>query len=399
VSLNSKNIENILDEYDEHYDMYRSYKDRLLVILREIFSKMTIPVSSISGKLMSRGTLRNKLLAQGVIYNFLDDIDNLISLQVVTHFHDDINFSISVIGKEFLINELKLSKSEEAAQDHFGILMKRLSLKLPEEKYNQVEYSRFSSMKAELKIRSAFQNSWFEVKDIFDTIAKKNNVSGDEIDKLAQVSYLLKMADAEICRIRASLSGQNKKEEQANNQQPEKAEPKSVEPERNPSYEKQNYDVQIVSNSEMSEQQIQEHEQFLGEIETFILNDLVVRDLDRNIADYYNTRLVYRQEFASSLAHMYIDIRLDSADKIKNQLNLNKKVIINLIKHIFGDALETNLDEVDRGASLLILFYIMIAQTGNVDIIKRHIKNHTALENMSVDEFANDLIFYYNKSV
>ncbi len=124
MSLYSKIIDNILDEYDANFDHYKSYKDRIIVILRELFNKTTIPIHSISGKIMSRGELRNKLIAAGPIYNSLGDIHNLVSLTVVAYFYDDINLSISVIGKEFLVEEIALSEIEEEAQKHFGILIK-----------------------------------------------------------------------------------------------------------------------------------------------------------------------------------------------------------------------------------------------------------------------------------
>ncbi|MBF0448672.1 MAG: hypothetical protein HQL67_10770, partial [Magnetococcales bacterium] len=224
MSLYTKNIEEILDTYDEYYDLHKSYCERLVVILKEIFNKTTIPVSSISGKIISRGMLRNKLLSKtGATYNTLDDIEDIISLKLVLNFHDDINLSISMVGREFLIEEFQLSKAEEKAQIHFGILMKRLSLMLPEEKYRQVEYERFASLRAELIIRTDLQNSWFDVKDIFDDIVKANHISGEEINKLAQVSYLLKMADDELCRIRSALISQTKDNEKRDRSEEKKA--------------------------------------------------------------------------------------------------------------------------------------------------------------------------------
>jgi putative GTP pyrophosphokinase len=398
VSLYSKNIENILDDYDADFGLYKAYVDRLLIILNEVFNRTTIPINSITGHLMSRGALRNKLLAKGAVYNTLDDIDNLISLKVVTYFHDDINFSISLISKEFLLEEYPLTEMEEATQNHFGILMKRLSLMLPEEKYRQVEYERFASMRTELKVRSALQNSWFKVKDIFDDIAKKNHITSTEINQLAQVSYLLKMADAELCRIKTALINKNRDDEtepapENNQNQPrQESHPQEAKTEQS----QREYSSPQEATSEMD---IGEYTKFLREIESFVLNDRVVRALDRNIADYYGTRLTYREDFSASLARIFINIHLSSIGSIKVQLDDNRDTINNLMKHIFGDMLETELDDVNRGSSLLVLFYVLIAQTGNIEIIKRQIRDHSALEDISVDEFSNDLLFYYRKSV
>lgn len=483
MALYSQNIESILDKYDESFDIYKSYNDRLLMILRELFNKTDIPISAITGTLMSRGALRNRLLAKGSAYERLEDVDDLISLQVVTYFHDDINLSIFEMSREFVLEEFPLTQIEEAAQDQFGILMKRLSLMLPEEKANQLEFARFSNVRAQLKVRTTLQNAWFEVKDIFDDIAKRNQCPGHEINQLAQVSYLLKIADAELCRIRASLTNPKpaKNQEIARPSADEKTPPplpsspvktakavgtsqttvvtikapaeknasvespvKSVrEPEdddhdppdapiesekKRPSSpsskesapdpavdEKATAHTTLPAWAEEIRKEVEEgieaktaeeiaakqarYDTFLEEIESFVLNDAMVRELDRNIADYYNTRLSYKQTFTASLAQIFIDIDLDGIAQIQGALAQNKKVIVNLIKHIFGDALETTMDDVNRGSSLLVLFYVTIAQTGDVEYIKKHIRNHTALKGMSIEEFANDLLFYYNRSI
>ncbi len=399
MSLYTQNIENILDQYDADFEHYAAYADRLVVILHELFDRTTIPISSISGAIMSRGQLRDRLLTKGAVYNDLNDFNDLISLKVITYFFDDINFAISIIGRQFVLAEIALTELEEAAQGHFGIMMKRLTLMLPEEKYHQVEYSRFSAMKAELKVRSALQHSWFKVKDVFDAMAAANNIPPTQINQLAQVSYLLKMADAELCRIKSSLSKKResaagaesgKEEIQEQPQQPQPAPQHAAAP-------------QIQNTSPVQHDSTEDDQKrlgtFLSELEGFILNDRVVRALDRNIADYFNTRLTYDDDFAETLAKVFINIKLDAINSIKVQLDGNRTTINSLMKHIFGDMAKEELEVVNRGSSLLVLFYVLIAQTGNIEIIKRQIRDFSALEEGSVDEFANDLLFYYRKSV
>lgn len=401
MSLYSKNIENILDKYDADYDLYKSYNDRLVVILREVFNKTTIPIRSISGNIMSRGLLRNKLMAKGAIYNSLSDIHNLVSLTVVTFFHDDINLAISIISKEFFIKEVKLSETEEAAQNHFGILMKRLSLMLPDTKYRHVEYERFSSIGAELIVRTALQDTWFKVKNIFDNMANENNITAREIEQLAQVSYLLKMADTELCRVKSSLTLENKHEDTV--------QPTKTTKDKSSQISEQTKDKSYTQEDVSQARQFDQHHhtevaeeglsRFLSEVDEFILNDRVARALDRNISDYFNTTLTYNKEFTESLARIFINMQLNTVSSIKVQLDEHREVISTIMKHIFGEMTENQPNDIHRGSSLLVLFYVLIAQTGNIEIIKRQVRDYTALEDISVDEFANDLLFYYRKSV
>ncbi|MBF0382047.1 MAG: hypothetical protein HQL69_13570 [Magnetococcales bacterium] len=402
MSLYSKNIESILDKYDADYDLYKSYKDRLVVVLNELFNRTTIPIRSISGTIMSRGALRNKLMAKGAIFNSLSDIHDLVSIRVVTYFHDDINLSISIISKEFIIEKIPLTPSEEAAQTHFGILMERLALILPESKYSQVEYERFSYISAELKVISAIQESWFKVKDVFDDIALKNSSTDKEINRLAQVSYLLKMADEELSRIKTSLTsnsgGRDNNESTADTgYQLEQNRDGDITTD-NSSGDNSLNTAQTNQHNSIDESE-EEYVKFIAELDSFILNDRVVRALDRNISDFFDTTLTYNEEFLSSLAYIYINMQLSSVSSIKVQLDDNRDVINTLMKHVFGDMSKSSPEYVYRGSSLLVLFYVLIAQTGNIEIIKRQIKDYAALDNMSADEFANDLLFYYRKSV
>ncbi len=86
-----KNIIDILAEYDTKYELYSSYNQKLLDLLKIVCSKSTIPISSISSKLLSRGVLRNQLLAKEKEYDVLDDVGNMISLRIILFFPDDIN--------------------------------------------------------------------------------------------------------------------------------------------------------------------------------------------------------------------------------------------------------------------------------------------------------------------
>ncbi len=398
MSLYSKNIESILDSYDADFELYKSYCDRLVVILQALFDTTTIPINSISGDLMSRGDLRTRLLAKGAVYNDLNDIRDLLKITVVTYFHDDINLATSIIAREFDIEEIPLNELEEAAQNHFGILMKRHSLLLPEGKYRQVEYERFAAIKTELKVRSALQHSWFRVKKVFDGIAASNNITETEINQLAQVSYLLKMADAELCRIKGSLltKGPDPAATTMDSGDPEPLVREQPPAKRHPPPQRE---TTPAESEEFPPVDAVEHEKFLKEIEDFILNDRVVRASDRKIADFLNTTLVYDGDFVAAVTVIYTNMRLYSISSIKVLLDENRDVINKFMRHIYGDMSQSEHDNVKRGSSLLVLFYILIAQSGNLELIKKHIRNYSALENMSVDEFATDLLYYYRKSV
>ncbi len=275
--------------------------------------------------------------------------------------------------------------------------------------------ARFASIRSELKVRTSLQDSWFLLKNVFNDIANRNNLTLSEIDQLAQVSYLLKAADTELCRIKSSLASKNENDKTVNQKLVKNGEQLNItELDTDKSYaHKDTYEsIKTDNNAQEHLSQSKQSDQhnnietdeadlsiFISEIESYILNDSLVRELDRDISDHFDTSLTYDQSFAESLASIFRNMRMDKIDTIKTRLNENKKVISTLMKHIFGDMTGTQPTNVHRGSSLLILFYILIAQTCNIEIIKRHIRDYTNLEGLTVDEFANDLLFYYKKSV
>ncbi|MBF0445145.1 MAG: hypothetical protein HQL68_06115 [Magnetococcales bacterium] len=343
--------------------------------------------------------MRNKLLEKGAIYNELGDIKNLVSITVVSYFQDDINLSVSIINKEFIIENIPLTTLENDAQNQFGILLQRFNLILPETKYRQVEYERYTSIHAQLNVRTALQDSWSNVKNVFDEMVVNNNINSNDINQLAQVSYLLKMADAELCRIKSALISQNTNRESNSSNTASTQEQTVASHQQNIPSQLQDKNSHATDNEQQTEQSDAEFMRFVSELETFILNDRVARALDRKISDYFNATLTYNDEFLSSLASIYTNMRLNAVNSIKVQLDENREVISTLMKHVFGDMSDNAPENVYRGSSLLVLFYILIAQTGNIEIIKRQIQDNSALEGITTDEFANDLLFYYRKSV
>ncbi|MEO5331675.1 MAG: hypothetical protein H7839_06595 [Magnetococcus sp. YQC-5] len=379
--LHAQNLVVMLDQYDENFDLYKSYNERLLINLGEVFNKTTLPVSAITGDIMSRGALKKLLMEKGGYYSRLRDIENLITVRVVVYFSDDIDMAVSLVKKEFMLNDSFLSGTHSPDQDRFGINARRFSIMLLPDQYGRVEYQRFVSLKAELEIRTVLQHSWSEVKGMFDVLINRMNVPGQNVNKLAQISYLLKMADDELVRIKEQILSQSERV------RPDPMEMVVNTPKETPLPPDT---LPMVDPAQRAE--------FMQKIEQFILNDGLVRELDRAIADHYETKLVYKDNFVSSLADVYLRIAISREDRMREELVFHKNTILKMIRNIFGDPAKTTVSFIHKGSSLLVLYYVLLAKTGNIEIIKNNIKDYVALQGMSVDEFANNLLMYYNKA-
>ena len=121
--------------------------------------------------------------------------------------------------------------------------------------------------------------------------------------------------------------------------------------------------------------------------------------MDRIIADYYNAPLRYDEEFVVSVADMFLKIHASTIEAIRDDVKSNEKTIISMVKFIFGDTSTSDVERINKGSCLLILFYVLIAQTGSVEVITNSVGKFVNLHGTSPDDFANNLLFYYKKSI
>ncbi|MBF0270673.1 MAG: hypothetical protein HQL98_01170 [Magnetococcales bacterium] len=382
--LHAQHVSNLLDQYDESFDLYRAYSERLLINLGEVFNKTTLPISAISGDLMSRATLKKVLTEKGGYYTRLRDIENLITVRVVVYFSDDIELAVSLINKEFALDDCVIPLLDVPDQDRFGINTRRFDIKLLTEQYARPEYQRFGALKAELEIRTVLQHSWSEVKGIFDVLVGRARIPGQNVNKLAQISYLLKMADEELVRIKDQIVHQNAMLNAATTS-PFEATPVAL-PEE-PAFQ------------ELKPVDPEKRAAFAVRLEAFILNDAVIRDMDRAIADHYETKLLYRDNFVSTLSEVFLRLGFDREERLREELIANKTVILVMMKNIFGDTSKTGVEFIHKGSALLVLFYVLLAKTGNVEIIKKNVRNYISLRGITVDDFASDLLTHYKKTI
>ncbi|MBF0164797.1 MAG: hypothetical protein HQM01_09920 [Magnetococcales bacterium] len=381
--LHAQHVSTLLDQYDESFELYRAYSERLMINLGEVFNKTSLPISAISGDLMSRSSLKKFLTERGGYYSRLRDIENLITVRVVVYFSDDIDLAVTLINKEFALDDSFQPVTEIPDQDRFGINTRRFDIKLVTDQYARPEYQRFNGLKAELEIRTVLQHSWSEVKGIFDVLVGKSRLPGQNVNKLAQISYLLKMADEELVRIKDQILQQNA----LTNPQPSPFEPPpGVTPDLPPTLELKAVDPEKQAD-------------LATRLEVFILNDALVRDMDRSIADHYETRLVYRDNFVATLAEILVRLGLEREERLREELNANKSVILILMKNIFGDTSRAGVEFIHKGSSLLVLFYVLLAKTGNIEIIKKNVRAYISLKGISVEDFANDLLIHYKKVI
>ncbi|MBF0346196.1 MAG: hypothetical protein HQL81_00885 [Magnetococcales bacterium] len=388
--------------------MYEAYQDLLLIHLKQFFNNSGLPVSSINGKLMSRNALKKIVAEDNQRYAHLEEIENLIVVRVVMFFNDDIDTAIDMLRKEFKMDLSTIHDGDDL--DPFGINMHRFTITLLPELHDRLEYQKFASIKVQLELRSVLQHSWSEVKEFFDLRIRDVTPSGRHASKLAQISYLLKTADDELVRIKEMImrEGSVVGIESGKPSEPvaKVSEPvaRVLEPVAKVSEpvaravvvpdvpDRPGFAVSLPVDE-------QKQAQFMRSIEHFILDDQAVRSLDRAIADHYETKLVFKDHFVDALAGLFLRIAIDHEDRIREELVARKSIILSIMQHVFKDPTQESVDYICKGSALLVLYYALLAETGDIAIIKKNLKDQAALKGMTPEAFAMDLLSYYKKAL
>lgn len=398
MTMDQARIDEMLDDFDKSHETFRLYKDRLVLVLQEILNKSEIPTDAISGSIMTRGELRASLSQDIVLNNHFSEVEGVVSIRIVLMFHDDIALTVEILRREFFIEPLQLSHNESLEHDRFGISINKFCLTLSDEKRGRLEYERFSSLKIALTIRSTFQNAWFGVKNNFEKMARSGMIGNGNINQLAQVSYLIKMADAELSRIRFSLDESSQKK-----QDPEPtARVVHETPERQERVVKNNMvkskESPITTDNKPDFSEITLRT-FRDSLETFILNDSTVRVLDRNISDYYDLVLKYNDDFVELLVRMYSNARIVKIDRIKEIVEKCELLVDKVMKHLYGELYPKSPEFINKGTCLLVSYFILIAETGSVETIRRHVGSHLDRTGLSETEFSNKILLYYKEAI
>ena len=84
------NEEAILQEYDRSYANMQTFADRLCMLVKEILASRNVNVHSISFRVKTRNSLKDKIGREGKSYSTLLDITDTIGIRIITYFADDV---------------------------------------------------------------------------------------------------------------------------------------------------------------------------------------------------------------------------------------------------------------------------------------------------------------------
>ena len=310
----------------------QTFADRLCMLVKEILASRNVNVHSISFRVKTRNSLKDKIGREGKSYSTLLDITDTIGIRIITYFADDVDVIAKLVESEFEIDpENSIDKRKLLDPDRFGYLSLHYIVSLLDARRMLPEYGRFPNYKAEIQIRSILQHAWAEIEH--DLGYKTQQAIPSHIRRrFSRLSGLLELADQEFQTIRETMQAY------------EREIPTIIE--ENPD---------IVGIDKIS-------------LPVFIKNNSIAKNLDREIANTlkppqtlqeYNG---YPEMLSSKLKYLGIN----SISLLENELRKRVKIIPAVAK-VFRT--ERNSDDIPEGISIFFMCSIIIAETNNLKAI------------------------------
>jgi len=195
----------LIEQYSESCSTYETFKIELEHLVTRLLNESNIRVHSISSRLKSKNSFEQKINKEIDKYSSLDHITDIVGIRIITYFNDEVDAIAKLIEKEFDVDPLNsVDKRALIDPDRFGYLSFHYVVSLDSARSKLIEYKKFSSLKAEIQIRSILQHTWAEIEHDLG-YKTKESIPRDIRRSFSRLAGLLEIADIEFSNIRDRL--------------------------------------------------------------------------------------------------------------------------------------------------------------------------------------------------
>ena len=400
-------VEKVISQYDEKKGLYGNFLERILGLIREFAEADGLMAHSYKGWIREREDLKSWLQNGGEVFENLSDVNDVAYIRVITFFESDVEIISQIVRREFsLFSSIECSSSRLKDPDRFGYVSRCHIVGLLENRLELIEYKRFRGCLVKIEIRSLLQQAWAEIDARFG-FEGKNQFPTDMARNYARVAGLFEVADSELNLIMDHIFFRK-------GPQPTATRPPSVAPDctiprlapRRPQGKPRPPDsVPEGATSPIPQRPEKPPVRDAtpaadtlisrSEIEEFVLSDKSVREFDRQIADYLDTRLIYQEKSIEILQKAVGFLDIPSTAHLKGNLTDHGKYLFPIAKASFGDLSEAKVNHLSKGFSILILCYTLVAKKGHLVHMHRFLRKFS-LENSGISEtLASKMIGIY----
>ncbi|MBO1359291.1 hypothetical protein J2D73_05705 [Acetobacter sacchari] len=190
-------------QYEQQLGLYSSFSENLVHLLRSIINGDDFKIHVIEARVKTIKSFKEKLNRPGKSYsNPLQDIPDLCGCRIITYYADDVKKISSIITEEFDVIEEELSHQPgELEVDKFGYLSAHYIIRLGKGRRELTEWKKFSSLHAEIQIRTVIQHAWSAISHEMQ-YKQESSVPSTLQRRLYRIAGLFELADEEFVKIR-----------------------------------------------------------------------------------------------------------------------------------------------------------------------------------------------------
>lgn len=183
--------------YVDQIDKYNKFKDRLILLIKDLIGEYDIESPQITGRTKDKDSFVEKIKRKSYKYPF-EQCTDLVGIRIIVLYLDDLDKISEIIENEFLIDyENSADKSKLYDPDRFGYLSIHYVASLSESRSKQPEWKPYSELKFEIQIRTILQHAWSEI-DHKLRYKKEDEVPKELKRNLYRLIALLELADKEF---------------------------------------------------------------------------------------------------------------------------------------------------------------------------------------------------------
>lgn len=192
----------IFENSTEHYHLLANFVDEGL---RDLKSLPDCAIHSVSHRIKTANSLKQKLERPDRIYRQLNEITDIVGFRIVTYFQDGIETVAKFVESNFDVNWSKsIDKRQKDSLDRFGYRSLHYICRAPDDFYDKHRLHQNEGMCFEIQIRTILEHAWAEIEHDLGYKAA-HDVPTDLRRRFSRLSGLLELADQEFVDIKASL--------------------------------------------------------------------------------------------------------------------------------------------------------------------------------------------------
>ena len=403
TATNKDIIAHILEQYDQNIIDLADLKNREVDLLTELTREAGLVVHSIVGEVTERDSLLQTCKNVYHTHQDLNNINDLVKIRITVFFEDEVEKVAKIVNKEFKINHAHIiDQGPDLDPDRFGYSARHYQTELLDSRIKLIEYRRFEGFKTQIQILSVLQQAWAEIADRLNN-PDKDSFPKDRRRAFTRVAGLLELADEQFNEIKTFIQPLKEPTRTTLTAEDERSWVEKSTEDGVKSAATNTESETILAHDSVTEENpgsfaIEEAESSTlnrDELANFIITNPLVNSLDRQIQEIYNAPLQYQEVVIDRLLDSVGYFQFTSIDRLEEEIEKRKSISLKLATHIFGDPSEEHYDFIPVGISISLFFFVLVASTGNKELISQYTNTYSFLNDEANEEVSQQLSSWY----